>query len=181
MTSMILLAALAAAPKPEPTAETNAPAVEASAKFTPTGPLLNPFWPTSFKFKPEDLEPITNVPTVDLTPKVEEVVDNAAKTASDAAAALLAKTTKKEITQRDWAAATKTLKFTGKTSIKDVMTGERRTAYMINGKIYGINDFISVNHNDHRFTWRIGTRTDTDTLKLEQIRVVEVTDETDED
>ena len=178
MISHFLIVTALAATAPiagQPTSVTNAPA--AAPEFQPTDPLRNPFWPVDFDYDEKDLQSITTVPIVDLnqpTPEDEERIG-----ASAAAAAALARSSR-VISARSWAEATKALHFKGKTSIVDVMTGKRRTAFFINGNTYGIGDFISVNHEGHRFTWRIRQRTDMETLMLEQIRVIRLPDEEDQ-
>ena len=45
---------------------------------------------------------------------------------------------------------------------------------MLNGLAYGDGDLISVNHGDHRFTWRVKGLTSKDTIKLVRVRVKEI-------
>ena len=53
---------------------------------------------------------------------------------------------------------------------------------MLNGLAYGDGDLISVNHNGHRFTWRVKGLTNRDTIKLVRVRVktIEETNTIDE-
>ena len=168
MPFLFLAAAVAAAPAPD--APTNAAATVA---FKPTDPLRNPFWPVDFDYDEKDLQAITTEPIVDVTQMTNEDEEKTAATAGVAAA--LAKSSR-VISPRTWSDATKLLHFKGKTTVVDVMTGKKRTAFFINGNTYGIGDFISVNYEGHRFTWRLRQRTDLETLMLEQIRVVKIPD-----
>ncbi|MBO7720996.1 MAG: hypothetical protein J6T01_01165 [Kiritimatiellae bacterium] len=181
MHAIMLFAALfAAAPLKAPAAGVKSPGATtatnkaAAAKFQPTDPLRNPFWPVEFDYEENDLQPITTVPMVDVTARVSEDEERAAATAG--AAAAIARTSK-TISLKSWSDATKALHFKGKTTVVEVMTGKKRTAFFINGNTYGIGDFISVNHDGHRFTWRIRQRTDMETLMLEQIRAIKLPDE----
>lgn len=162
MNSILLIAALSLS-------TTNAPAA-----FEPTDPLRNPFWPVDYEYSIEDLESITTNPVVEVVTSYE---DEGSLTAAKAkAAAELAKSSM-IISSRTWTEATKELHFRGKTTIFNPETGKRKTAFYINGNTYGIGDLISVNHNGRRFTWRIQQRTDMETLKLEQVRVISLPDE----
>jgi len=143
----------------------------ATAAFRPTDPLRNPFWPTDFEYTEKDLQPITTVPMVDINARPTESEDKAGVTG--AAVAALARNTR-VVSPRNWSEAAKKLHFRGKTSVVDVMTGVKRTAFFINGNTYGVGDLISVNHEGRRFTWRIRQRADTKTLRLEQVRVVDL-------
>ena len=172
MPFLVLAAAVAAAPVPAPDASTNAAA--ATIAFKPTDPLRNPFWPVDFDYDEKDLQAITTVPIVDVTQATAEDEERTAATACAAAALAMSS---RVISPRTWSDATKLLRFKGKTTVVDVMTGKKRTAFFINGNTYGIGDFISVNHEGHRFTWRLRQRTDLDTLMLEQIRVVKIPDD----
>ena len=152
-------------------------AVKAPEPFQATDPLRNPFWPVDYDYAESELEPITTVPVVDV--KAMTVEEDPGTGASAAAAAKLAKSSM-ATSARNWSDATKALKFSGKTIVVDKKAGISRTAFIINGNTYGTGDLISVNHNGRRYTWRILQRTDMETLKLEQVRVVDLpTDDAD--
>ena len=72
-------------------------------------------------------------------------------------------------TSRNWIAARKTLRIGG-TALAKQPDGSTKSSVFINGRDYVDNDFVSVNHNGHRFTWRVTGLTENGTLKLERVR-----------
>ena len=72
-------------------------------------------------------------------------------------------------TSRNWIAARKTLRIGGTLFAKQP-DGSTKSSVFINGREYSDNDLVSVNCNDHRFTWRVTGLTDKGTLKLERVR-----------
>ena len=53
----------------------------------------------------------------------------------------------------------------------------KRFAAGVIGELYGNGDLISINHEGHRFTWRVQGLTEGATLRLPRLRVKDVEDE----
>ena len=80
------------------------------------------------------------------------------------------------VSTRSWAEARKTLRISGTTTVTDAK-GRKRHSVIINGLTYGDGDLISVNHEGHRFTWRVQGLTEGATLRLIRIRARDVDDD----
>ena len=80
------------------------------------------------------------------------------------------------VSSRTWAEARKTLRISGTTTVTDDH-GRKRQSVIINGLTYGNGDLISVNHEGHRFTWRVQGLTEGATLRLTRLRVKDIEDE----
>ncbi|MBQ6137394.1 MAG: hypothetical protein IJI73_08500 [Kiritimatiellae bacterium] len=132
--------------------------------------VRNPFWPIGYEGEKEEItaEPIVEV----------QITTNAEgeETATAAAAAELAKTSL-VVSPRNWAEARKTLRISGTTVVTDQKTHTRRQAVIINGLTYGNGDLISINHDGHRFTWRIQGLTEGATIRLVRVRAKSLDDE----
>ena len=133
--------------------------------------VRNPFWPIGFV---GELEVISAEPTVDVKAAVTPSEED---TATAGAVARSSQT----VSDRHWSEARKTIKTGGITVITG-QDGKRRQCIMLNGLAYGDGDLISVNHNGHRFTWRVKGLTNRDTIKLVRVRVktIEETNTIDE-
>ncbi len=154
--------------------------VEAPPPIT-TKPLRNPFWPVDkFNDYINESEAITSEPIVKAAPE-EKVVEKPA-TAAEAAEVVAAERQKAEkaqkkkdknvVSRQSWARAAATgLKITGVTTYTDKETGEKKTAYRINGRVYTYGDNISVDSDGHRFTWRINPGPSPRKPRFEQLRV----------
>ena len=116
--------------------------------------VRNPFWPIGFE---GTREIISAEPTVDVDTATAGAVARSSQIISD----------------RHWSEARKTLRTGGITVITGP-DGTRRQCIMLNGLAYGDGDLISVNHGDHRFTWRVKGLTSKDTIKLVRVRVKEI-------
>ena len=133
--------------------------------------LRNPFWPIGYD---GDRQAISAEPTVAVRAASTNEVET---TAADAAAALEPEDADPvAATARHWAAARASLKIGGITQVTE-KDGGRRQSITINGRIYGNNDLISVNHDSRRFTWRIRELTEGKTLKLVRVRVRDLDDD----
>ena len=133
--------------------------------------VRNPFWPIGYEGV---REVISAEPTVDLktaTPAEEET----ATAATDAIAAQAAQTTQ-VTSSRLWIEARKTLRIGGIATVTD-NDGTRHNCIMINGLAYGNGDLISINHANHRFTWRVQGLTKGETVKLTRVRMRELDDD----
>ena len=137
--------------------------------------LRNPFWPIGYD---GEREVISAEPRVAVKVASTNEVET---TAADAAAALEPEESDPVATiARHWAAARSSLRIGGITQITQE-DGSRRQSITINGRIYGNDDVISVNHDSRRFTWRIKELTEGKTLKLVRVRVRDLDDDSDPD
>ena len=134
--------------------------------------VRNPFWPIGYEGVREE---ITAEPRVELATTGGEGDETA--TAGDSAAAAAAEEalakTNRIIAGRHWGEARKTLRISGTTTITNP-NGTKRHGVIINGYTYGNGDFVSVNHDGHRFTWKIQGLTEGATLKLVRVRAKEL-------
>ena len=128
--------------------------------------VRNPFWPIGWE---GTREPIQADPVVEVEVAQQADGDD---TATAAVAAALAKTSR-EVSNRSWIEAKKTLRVSGTTVVK-APDGTSRQSLIINNLIYGDGDLISTNHDGHRFTWRVKRLTDGGTLKLVRVRAREL-------
>lgn len=137
--------------------------------------VRNPFWPIGFDGVKEAISD---------EPKVEAAAPAAAGEADDdtatggaaAQAAALAELDAHTVSARHWAEARKTLRISGTTTVTD-RKGRKRHSVIINGLTYGDGDLISINHDGHRFTWRVNGLTEGSTLRLYRIRAKDIDDE----
>lgn len=131
-----------------------------------TLPLRNPFWPIGYE---GEREIITDEPRVQVKAPADPAAADADTQTSGKAAALAAadESDGDTYTRRVWIAARKTLRIGGTLSLDG---DTKRQAITINGRIYCDGDYISVNHDSRRFTWRVKGLTDSGTLKLQRIR-----------
>jgi len=144
-----------------------------------TLPLRNPFWPIGYT---GEREIISDEPRIQVKPQAETPAADADTQTSGKAAELAAASEAEgdNYTGRLWIAARKTLRIGGTLSLDG---DTKRQAVTINGRIYCDGDFISVNHDTRRFTWRVKGLTDSGTLKLQRIRyrVLEQTEDKGQD
>lgn len=129
--------------------------------------VRNPFWPIGFA---GELEVISADPIVDVKATASSSED---ETATAGAAARSSQT----VSDRHWSEARKTIK-TGGITVVTGQDGKRRQCIMLNGLAYGDGDLISINHNGHRFTWRVKGLTNRDTIKLVRVRVKTIDENT---
>ena len=124
--------------------------------------LRNPFWPIGYEGEREAISAEPRV-VVKAAPEPKEEVQTA-KSQQE--------TRQKEMkrdTSRNWVAARKTLRIGG-TVLAKQPDGSTRSSVFINGRDYVDNDLVSINHDGHRFTWRVTGLTEKGTLKLERVR-----------
>lgn len=139
--------------------------------------VRNPFWPIGYE---GELEVISADPKVEIQSAAAAEGEEIATAATAATAAALAATSQKTSARR-WQEARKTLRISGTTVVTDQQTFRQRQSVIINGYTYGDGDLISVNHEGHRFTWRIRGLTEGATLKLERVRVKELEEDIKEE
>lgn len=128
--------------------------------------VRNPFWPIGYEGVREEIS---------AEPKVEvstSAYGDGEDTTTAATAAALARTSQ-TISAHHWAEARKTLRISG-TATLTAANGTKKHGVIINGHTYGNGDLISINHEDHRFTWRIQGLTEGATLKLIRVRAKEI-------
>ena len=137
--------------------------------------VRNPFWPIGYEGTKEE---ISAEPKVEIaaTPAAAAEADDTATAGAVAHAAALAALDAHTVSPRSWAEARKTLRISGTTTVTDA-NGTKRHSVIINGLTYGDGDLISVNHDGHRFTWRVKGLTEGATLRLYRIRAKEIDDE----
>ena len=137
--------------------------------------VRNPFWPIGYEGTKEEIsaEPKVEIAT---TPAAAAEADDTATAGAVAHAAALAALDAHTVSPRSWAEARKTLRISGTTTVTDA-NGTKRHSVIINGLTYGDGDFISINHEGHRFTWRIQGLTEGATLRLVRLRAKDIEEE----
>ena len=131
--------------------------------------LRNPFWPIGYE---GEREAISSEPRV--TQKAAPEPKDETQTARDQQETR--QRAEKRERPRNWVGARKTLRISGTTTVTDDK-GRKRQSVIINGLTYGNGDLISINHEGHRFTWRVQGLTEGATLRLTRLRVKDVEDE----
>ena len=134
--------------------------------------VRNPFWPIGYEGVQEES---SAEPKVEVRAPTTET-DDTATAGAEAQAAEQAARAAQVVSSRTWAEARKTLRISGTTTVTDDK-GRKRQSVIINGLTYGNGDLISVNHEGHRFTWRVQGLTEGSTLRLIRLRVKDVEDE----
>ena len=135
--------------------------------------VRNPFWPIGYEGVKEVISAEPKVEVQAAAPEVDDTATAGAAAQAAEQAALAAQV----ISPRTWAEARKTLRISGTTTVTDAK-GRKRHSAIINGLTYGDGDLISVNHNGHRFTWRVQGLTEGATMRLVRLRVKEIDDDT---
>ena len=135
--------------------------------------VRNPFWPIGYEGVKEE---ISADPKVEVRAAESTETDDTATAGAVAQAAAQAELAAQVVSTRSWAEARKTLRISGTTTVTDAK-GRKRHSVIINGLTYGDGDLISVNHEGHRFTWRVQGLTEGATLRLIRIRVRDVDDD----
>lgn len=124
--------------------------------------LRNPFWPIGYEGEREAISAEPRV-AVKAAPEPKEEVQTAKSQQETRQREM------KRDTSRNWVAAKKTLRIGG-TVLAKQPDGSTRSSVFINGRDYVDNDLVSINHDGHRFTWRVTGLTEKGTLKLERVR-----------
>ena len=124
--------------------------------------LRNPFWPIGYEGEREAISAEPRV-AVKAAPEPKEEVQTAKSQHETRQREM------KRDTSRNWVAARKTLRIGG-TVLAKQPDGSTRSSVFINGRDYVDNDLVSINHDGHRFTWRVTGLTEKGTLKLERVR-----------
>lgn len=124
--------------------------------------LRNPFWPIGYEGEREAISAEPRV-VVKAAPEPKEEVQTAKSQQETRQREM------KRDTSRNWVAAKKTLRIGG-TVLAKQPDGSTRSSVFINGRDYVDNDLVSINHDGHRFTWRVTGLTEKGTLKLERVR-----------
>ncbi len=141
--------------------------------------VRNPFWPIDYEGK---MEPITAevVHHAEKPPENPEPGQAPVQTETkeeDTVPSVKDEKPAMETNQTDdsriWAAARKELKISGSTAVT-AANGTKRYSVVINGRIYGDGDLVSVNCENRRFTWRVKGLSGGSTVKLVRVRVREL-------
>ena len=124
--------------------------------------LRNPFWPVGYEGEREEISAEARV-TVKAAPDTKDEIQTAKAQQETRQKAL------ERSTSRNWVAARKSLRIGG-TVLAKQPDGSTRSSVFINGRDYVDGDLVSVNFEDHRFTWKVTGLTGNGTLKLERVR-----------
>ena len=130
--------------------------------------LRNPFWPIGYEGEREAITAEPRV-VVKTAPEPKEEVQTAKSQSQQESLQKEKEREMKRDTSRNWVAARQKLRIGGPVRAKQP-DGTTRSSVFINGRDYADNDFVSINHDGHRFTWRVTGLTEKGTLKLERIR-----------
>jgi len=134
----------------------------------------NPFWPQDFE---GERHPITIEPRFKPKPKELPVRKPAAdrlraaaptNRVSAAQAALAAAEQKRQLEEKLWAEARRTLNFGSAFSFNSGK--QSTTAVTINGRSYVVGDLVSKNVGDNRFTWSVESVSADGKLKLKRLK-----------
>ena len=126
----------------------------------------NPFWPIGYEGEREIISAEPRV-VVKAAPEPKEEVQTA-KSQQESRQKEQEQEMKRD-TSRTWVAAKKKLRIGG-TMLAKQPDGTTRSSVFINGRDYVDNDYVSINHDGNRFTWRVTGLTEKGTLKLERVR-----------
>ena len=126
--------------------------------------LRNPFWPIGYEGEREEISAEARVAEKTPPPPEPKEEVQTAKSQQESRQKDM-----ERATSRNWIAARKTLRIGG-TALAKQPDGSTKSSVFINGRDYVDNDFVSVNHTGHRFTWRVTGLTENGTLKLERVR-----------
>ncbi len=135
--------------------------------------MRNPFWPIGYEGKREVISSEVRV-----VPKKPEQIRKEQETVSAKVRAAAAEAAAKEraaaaerekiVTEGHWAAAYRSLRIGGRVRAS-LDEGRESSSVVINGKIYGDGDLISVTQGKNRFTWRVLGLTDGKTVRLDRV------------
>ena len=124
--------------------------------------LRNPFWPVGYEGEREEISAEARV-TVKATAESKDETETAKSQQETRQKAM------ERSASRNWVAARKSLRIGG-TGFAKQPDGSTRSSVFINGRDYVDGDLVSVNFEDHRFTWKVTGLTGNGTLKLERVR-----------
>ena len=130
--------------------------------------LRNPFWPIGYEGEREIISAEPRV-VVKAAPEPKEEVQTAKSQSQQESLQKEKEREMKRDMSRTWVAARKKLRIGG-TVLAKQPDGTTRSSVFINGRDYVDNDYVSINHDGHRFTWRVTGLTEKGTLKLERVR-----------
>ena len=132
--------------------------------------VRNPFWPIGYEGVKEV---ISTEPKIEVQATATQEVDDTATAGAEAQAAEQAAIAAQVVSSHTWAEARKTLRISGTTTVTD-KKGRKRHSAIINGLTYGDGDLVSINHEGHRFTWRVQGLTEGATLRLIRLRAKDI-------
>lgn len=135
--------------------------------------VRNPFWPIGYEGKREVItSEIRIVPKKpeQIQKEQESVSAKVRAAAAEAAAKARAEAAEREkvVTEDHWTAAYKSLRIGGRVKAH-ADDGREASSIVVNGRVYGDGDLISVTHGKNRFTWRVGKLIDGKTVRLDRV------------
>ncbi len=135
----------------------------------------NPFWPIGYEGTREkitgEMRVIPKPPEQVKAEREAELLEKKTREqmAQEAEAARVeAERRARIVTPEHWQAAYKTLRIGGRVKA-GADDGRTASSVMINGKVYGDGDLISITHGANRFTWRVTGLTDGKSVRLERV------------
>ena len=135
--------------------------------------VRNPFWPIGYEGTRESIT--SEVRVVPKKPEQiqkerESVSAKVRAAAAEAAAKARAEAAEREkiVTEEQWTEAYKSLRIGGRVKAH-ADDGREASSIVVNGRVYGDGDLISVTHGKNRFTWRVGKLVDGRTVRLNRV------------
>ena len=160
-----------------PSTQTQAPSTKHQALSTHGEEVLprNPFWPLGYEGTREkitaEMRVIPKPPEQVKAEREAELLEKKTREqmAQEAEAARVeAERRARVVTPEHWQAAYRTLRIGGRVKA-GADDGRTASSVMINGKVYGDGDLISITHGANRFTWRVTGLTDGKSVRLERV------------
>ncbi len=135
--------------------------------------VRNPFWPIDYDGPFERISAEARIAVATAENEHEAEADT---TTSAVVAAREEARTALGVQSRKWMDARKRLRISGTATALDA-GGREKQSVIINGYTYGSGDLISVNHDGHRFTWRIEGFVPGEALRLVRVKVRQLEDD----
>ena len=135
--------------------------------------VRNPFWPIGYEGTRESIT--SEVRVVPKKPEQiqkerESVSAKVRAAAAEAAAKARAEAAEREkiVTEEQWTEAYKSLRIGGRVKAH-ADDGREASSIVVNGRVYGDGDLISVTHGKNCFTWRVGKLVDGRAVRLNRV------------
>ena len=158
-----------------PSTQHQAPSTQTQAPSTSETLPRNPFWPLGYEGTREkitaEMRVIPKPPEQVKAEREAELLEKKTREqmAQEAEAARVeAERRARVVTPEHWQAAYKTLRIGGRVKA-GADDGRTASSVMINGKVYGDGDLVSITHGANRFTWRVTGLTDGKSVRLERV------------
>ena len=160
---------------PAPSTQHQAPSTQTQAPSTSETLPRNPFWPLGYEGTREkitsEMRVVPKPPEQVKAEREAEMLEKKTREqmAQEAEAARVeAERRARIVTPEHWQAAYRTLRIGGRVKA-GADDGRTASSVMINGKVYGDGDLISITHGANRFTWRVTGLTDGKSVRLERV------------